>query len=125
MMHVMADDMTRRREIAAAAFIMRRSELGLTQEDVAYRGGIAVKSVHNFEAHRRYPNARTRACLERAVEWPVGEIERRASGNGTGEGPLLAAIDRLQAELDQLREEYRQSQRKTNGHDGDGAHRAG
>lgn len=75
----MADDsMRRRRELAARAFILRRSELGLTQEEVARRGGIVVRTVHNFE-HGRWPNAKTRAMLENAVGWPAGEIGRISS----------------------------------------------
>lgn len=134
----MPDDMRRRRNIAAAAFAARRRELQLTQEQVAQRGDIVVRSVQNFESQGRWPNARTRASLERAVEWPAGEIERVASGQTAGDGgaPLLAAIDRLQAELDQLREEYRRSQATSleeflrrpqpegNGHDGGGSSRA-
>ena len=75
----MADDMKRRRQIAAAAFAARRGELGLSQEDVARRGEIVVKTVHNFEAQGRWPNTRTRARLERAVGWEPGEIARIAT----------------------------------------------
>ena len=71
----MADDMKRRREVAAAAFAARRDELKMTQEDVAYRAGVVVKTVYNFETGR-WPNGRTRARLERAVGWESGAIER-------------------------------------------------
>lgn len=125
----MPDDMKRRREIARHAYIARRGELGLTQEQVARRGDIVVRTVQNFESGK-WPNARSRARLEKAVDWPPGEIDRVASGQGTDNTPLLAAIDRLQAELDQLRAEYARSQGKKvepelNGHDGNGTHRAG
>lgn len=124
----MADDtMKRRREIAARAFAERRRELGLTQEQVAQRGGIVVRTVQGFEAGR-WPNHSSRARLEEAVGWAPGEIDRVAGSrslNGDNPDAMLQAMDRLQEQLDLLREQYRQSQRKTNGHDGDGAHRAG
>ena len=73
----MADEMKRRRQRVAAAFIERRSALKLTQEQVAQRGGIVVRTVQNFEAGR-WPNSRSRALLEKAVGWEPGEITRLA-----------------------------------------------
>ena len=71
----MTDDMRRRRQISRLAFIARRGELGITQEEAARRGRVAVRTVQNFEAGR-WPNPSTRARLEKAVEWPPGEIHR-------------------------------------------------
>jgi transcriptional regulator with XRE-family HTH domain len=73
----MADEMKRRRLIAAEAFAARRDELRLTQEQVAARAGIVAKTVYNFESGR-WPNSRTRRRLELAVDWPPGAIERLA-----------------------------------------------
>jgi len=70
--------MRRRREVAAAAFIERRRQLGLTQEDIAHLADVVAKTVYNFEVRHRWPNSRTRARLEQAVDWPQGEIERIA-----------------------------------------------
>lgn len=94
----MADDdrMRRRREIARDAFIARRAELGLTQEDVARRAGIVVRSVVNFESQGKWPKPRSRAGLERAVEWPPGELHRRVAGPRPDFDPrLLSEISRL------------------------------
>ena len=75
----MADDtMRRRRELVARRFADRRDQLGLTQEKVAQRADVAVRTVANFESQGRWPNVRTRTRLERAVEWPPGEIARIA-----------------------------------------------
>jgi len=76
----MADDdslFRRRRRNAARAFTARRGELHLTQEDVADRGGVSVRTVQGFEAGT-WPNPATRARLEKAVGWPPGEIHRLA-----------------------------------------------
>lgn len=75
----MADDsMRRRRQRAAAAFIARRGELGLSQEELAKRADVAYRTVQNFE-HGVWPNPVTRARLEKALGWPPGEIHRLAS----------------------------------------------
>lgn len=76
----MADaDMRRRIKVAAAAFAARRGDLGLTQEETARRGNVSVRTVINFESQGTRPNAVSRARLERAVQWPSGEIDRIAS----------------------------------------------
>jgi len=63
------------RAAAAAAFTARRGELSLTQEEVARRGKVSVRTVQNFEAGK-WPHASSRARLERAVGWDNGEIAR-------------------------------------------------
>jgi len=74
----MADDtFRRRRRNAAAAAIARRAELGLTQEELATKAGVAPRTVTYFEAGR-WPNPHTRARIERALGWPSGEISRLA-----------------------------------------------
>lgn len=87
----MADDMKRRRQRVAAAFVKRRSELKLTQEQVAQRGGIVVRTVQNFEAGR-WPNRRSRALLEEVVGWPPGEIERLAEPPKPEPDPKLVEL---------------------------------
>lgn len=101
----MADDMRRRRELAARAFIMRRKDLGLTQEQVAQRAGVVVRTISNFE-NGRWPNARTRALIEEAVDWEPGEIERTATPPCSRIDPqLLDAVSRLSSDqLNELRE---------------------
>lgn len=88
----MADaDRRRRIKVAAAAFAARRGDLGLTQEDIPRRGGPSVRTVINFESQGTLPNARSRARLERAVEWPLGEIGRIAAGPAPDFDPKLLA----------------------------------
>ena len=77
----MADDdslFRRRRKNTARAFTTRRGELHLTQEDVAARAGVSVRTVQGFEAGT-WPNPATKARLEKAVGWPPGEIARLAA----------------------------------------------
>lgn len=81
----MDDDLVSRRQNAAAAFIQRRGELNMTQEQVADAAGVVLRTVQNFE-YGVWPNPRTRARLERAVGWSPGEISRLAS-------PAKAYID--------------------------------
>jgi len=87
----MADDMKRRRDIARRAFKARRGALELTQEDAARRGGVVLRTVQNFEAGK-WPNARSRAMLERGVDWPPGEIERLAAKPEPGLDPKLVEL---------------------------------
>ena len=89
----MADDVKGRRQVAVAVFIARRGELGLTQEAVAYRASLAARTVRNFESQGVWPNAKTRAGLERAVDWPAGELARLAAGPPRDVDPEL--IDRI------------------------------
>ena len=95
----MADDdslFRRRRRDAARAFTTRRGELDLTQEDVAARAGVSVRTVQGFEAGT-WPNPATKARLEKAVGWPPGEIARLAAPPVPFMDPQL--LDRV-AELD-------------------------
>jgi transcriptional regulator with XRE-family HTH domain len=74
----MADDMKQRHNRAARAFAARRGELGLSRAEVARRGPVAERTIHNFEKEGSWPHPDTLARLERAVNWPPGEIERRS-----------------------------------------------
>ena len=50
----------------------------MTQQELADRAGVDVKTVGSLEARGRWPIARTRAVIERALHWPSGEMERIA-----------------------------------------------
>ncbi|GLZ13270.1 hypothetical protein Acsp04_35050 [Actinomadura sp. NBRC 104425] len=58
----------------------RRGALGLTQERLAERAGVTVKTVYNLESAERWPQARTRAAIEEALEWRPGDLVRIAEG---------------------------------------------
>lgn len=91
----MPDDMRSRRRNAAQAFAARRGDLGLTQEEVAAKAGVALRTVQSLESTTKptWPNPTTRARLERALGWPAGEIARLASPPKALVDPQL--LDRL------------------------------
>ena len=68
---------------AARALETRRGELRLTQQQLADAAGVDVKTVGSLEKRGRWPIARTRAALERAVGWPPGELKRIADEEPT------------------------------------------
>lgn len=55
-------------------------ELDLTQEDLAQKAHLDETTVGAFLRGRNWPQVRTRAKLETALGWPVGEIGRIAKG---------------------------------------------
>ena len=59
----------------------RRGALGLTQERLAERAQVTVKTVYNLESAGRWPQARTRAAVEAALEWQPGDLMRIAEGD--------------------------------------------
>lgn len=61
-----------------AAVVIRRSELGLTQRELAAKAGVAERTVQNLEAGTR-PQPLIRGKIERALGWPTGEMGRIAS----------------------------------------------
>lgn len=65
---------------AAAALAARRAELNLTQEQLAQRARVVVRTVAYLEQAERWPQPRTRAAIERAVGWDEGELARIAYG---------------------------------------------
>lgn len=67
------------RQRAARAVTARRGELGMTQQELAGAAGVDIKTIGNLESRGRWPIARTRARIEKALGWPVGELERLAS----------------------------------------------
>lgn len=74
--------MNGRRDLARAAEYVaaRRGELGLTQAALAEAGGIDVKTIYNLESATRWPQARNRDAIEKALGWQAGDLQRVASG---------------------------------------------
>jgi len=67
----------------AAAVRARRTELGLTQVDVATAGRVSVDTIRNIEHRRRTPkrvNPRTARAIEDALKWEPGSIEDTLAG---------------------------------------------
>lgn len=83
----MVSDVDSRRQVARAAYIARRGDLGLTQEDVARLADVAVRTVVNWESQGVWPNAKTRARLEKAVQWEPGQLEQLAASVPEGISP--------------------------------------
>jgi DNA-binding XRE family transcriptional regulator len=70
---VAMDDWSR----VSGAVIDRRSELGLTQTDLARAAGVGMRTIQNLEAGKRLqPIIRTK--IERALGWEPGEFRRIA-----------------------------------------------
>lgn len=68
------------RERVAKYVVARRGALGLTQEQLAERAGVTVKTVYNLESGGRWPQARTRGAIEEALRWRAGDLVRIAEG---------------------------------------------
>ncbi|GAA2586149.1 helix-turn-helix transcriptional regulator [Actinomadura fulvescens] len=68
------------RERIAKYVVARRGSLGLTQEQLAERAGVTVKTIYNLEAGERWPQARTRSAIETALEWRSGDLVRVGEG---------------------------------------------
>jgi DNA-binding XRE family transcriptional regulator len=67
------------RQRAARAVAVRRGELGMTQQELADKAGVDVKTVGSLETRGRWPIARSRVSIERALRWPSGEMDRIAT----------------------------------------------
>ena len=67
------------RQHAARAVAARRGDLDMTQQELADKANVDVKTVGSLEGRGRWPIARSRARIERALGWPPGEMERIAS----------------------------------------------
>jgi len=67
------------RQRAASAVAARRGELRMTQGELGAAAGVDVKTIGNLESRGTWPIARTRAKLEEALGWPVGEMARIAT----------------------------------------------
>jgi transcriptional regulator with XRE-family HTH domain len=78
MLGAMAGELDRHR--VAKYVAARRGALGLTQEQLAERAGVTVKTIYNLESGERWPQARTRSAIELALAWRPGELVRIAEG---------------------------------------------
>jgi transcriptional regulator with XRE-family HTH domain len=76
-------------------------ELGLTQEALAVKARTDLSTVNTFLNGRTWPQVRTRARLETALDWPVGTLSRLASGAHT-DGTRAAEVAALREELETI-----------------------
>lgn len=91
MMGAMSRQADRRRRVARAV-MARRGVLGLTQEALAEKAGVDHKTIYNIESAERWPQAKTRAKIEDALEWIDGDMLRIADGDTPlGEDELIQA----------------------------------
>lgn len=77
----------------------RRTQLELTQEEVAALGPLSEKTVRNIESGRTTRLAsRTRSALEQALNWPPGSVldaikdGRKPAPTAAAEPPLAAPV---------------------------------
>lgn len=85
--------------------------LGLTQSQLAERAHLDPTTISTFFNGHHWPQARTRAKLEAALEWPVGALGEVAGGRKppsesqpTDADPIEAQILAIPHLLDQDRE---------------------
>ena len=83
------------RAAAIRAAQTRMGELGLTQEALAQSARLDLSTVNTFLNGHTWPQVRTRAKIEVALDWTPGELGRIASGS---------VVPDNQAELKELRE---------------------
>lgn len=73
--------------------IARRGELSLTQRTLATKAGVDIKTIYNLESGERWPQAGTRAKIEKALGWVAGTLEALAEGADAGyEFPTRAEL---------------------------------
>ncbi|MFC6885006.1 MULTISPECIES: helix-turn-helix domain-containing protein [Actinomadura] len=82
--------------------VARRGSLGLTQEQLAERAGVTVKTIYNLEAGDRWPQARTRSAIEDALQWRPGDLIRIGEGNEPAGAQPPVDADRALRELGEL-----------------------
>jgi transcriptional regulator with XRE-family HTH domain len=75
---------------------MRRIRLGLSQEKLADRAGVDVKTISNIQASRTTPRPSTVRLLAKALELSDGEL---ASADGTGTPSASGRPGRVPAQL--------------------------
>ena len=74
---------------AGAAFAARRTELGISQRQLATMKIIGAPNLIAFEKGRSWPRERTLAKLEQIVQWPPGTLAKVRAG---GEANVSGAI---------------------------------
>lgn len=92
------------RERVAKYVVARRGSLGLTQEQLAERAGVTVKTIYNLESGGRWPQARTRGAIEAALRWRPGDLVRIGEGQEPSVIPEEAAEPDLDTVVRELRE---------------------
>lgn len=90
------------RERVAKYAVARRGTLGLTQERLAERAGVTVKTVYNLESGERWPQARTRSAIEDALRWRPGDLARIGAGMEPLGRPDRPGTDETVRELAEL-----------------------
>ncbi|MDL4774951.1 MULTISPECIES: helix-turn-helix domain-containing protein [Thermomonosporaceae] len=90
------------RERIAKYVVARRGSLGLTQEQLAERAGVTVKTIYNLEAGERWPQARTRSAIEDALQWRPGDLVRIGEGGEPAGASPRPGMDVVLKELDEL-----------------------
>lgn len=90
------------RERIAKYVVARRGSLGLTQEQLAERAGVTVKTIYNLEAGERWPQARTRSAIEEALQWRPGDLVRIGEGDEPAGAAPRPAMDAVLRELGEL-----------------------
>ena len=97
---------------AARAVAARRGELAMTQQELAAAAGVDSKTIYNLESRGRWPIARTRASIEKALDWPSGELDRLASPPDSSDED---AIDRLERSAQDLLDQARRLRERRRG----------
>lgn len=77
------------RQRAARAVAARRGELRMTQRELGAAAGVDTKTIGNLESRGRWPIARSRALIEKALGWPSGELERIAAAEDEERQPAV------------------------------------
>jgi transcriptional regulator with XRE-family HTH domain len=80
----------------------RMGELGLTQETLAKTAGVDPTTVNGFLNGRNWPQPRTRAKLEVALDWPVGMLARIDAGEEPPDETKAHTVERLTLDLAEL-----------------------
>ena len=66
---------------AGHAVASRRGELRMTQQDLADKAGIDLKTVYNLESGTRWPIAKNRAAIAAALGWEPDALSALVSGD--------------------------------------------
>lgn len=75
------------------------SQLGLTQEQLAERAQVHVSTLSTFFNGHHWPQARTRAKLEAALQWPVGTLQEISAGAKPPGEPKPTDADPIEAQI--------------------------
>ncbi len=63
------------------AVAARRGALGMTRQELADAAGVDLKTVYNLESGTRWPIARTRVAISRALRWEGDALAGMADGS--------------------------------------------